>query len=90
MTIPLDNAAKDFQEMLRRKASAKMVLVRAAKERKRKEREKAPPPTVQASVLAKLNEILVLLKQGNSTGPVNFIVTERDGDGKIKSFKVEA
>lgn len=85
--MTLERERKLFAEDLRRKASKKMALVRAAKAQKKS--EKPAPASVKATVLVKLNEILDLLKKGKSGGNVKFIITDRDPDGNIKSFKVE-
>ena len=85
MTIPLDNAAKDFQEKLRRRGSERKALaLKAVKQ----QRGKASTPELLAEMRAQLDEIHALLKQGKS-GPVKFVVTERDSNGEIKSFQVE-
>ena len=83
MKPQLDSARKAFQEDLGLRASRKRI--RALRERQ--------PPEQKAekkSVTDLLSEILEFLKgyQPGGPGPVEFVVTERDADGKIKSFKV--
>lgn len=67
-----------------------MALARAAKQQKPAVKAKPPPPGVKTTVIEKLNEILALLKIGNPTGPLKFIVTERDASGEVKAFRVVA
>jgi len=45
-----------------------------------------------SSVLAELRDVLKEMKANGAdgNGSLNFVVTERDGDGKPKSFKVES
>lgn len=85
----LDRQKKDFQEELKRRAFVKMALVRAAKARKRAEKEKATPQIQKpSSVSAKLDEILALLR-GKSASALKFTITERDPNGEVKSFEVK-
>jgi hypothetical protein len=80
----LDTSRRDFQETLREKASKKRELVKA--------KVKAAPKKVAVSnvdLLAEIREIQALLKKrGAGKGSVEFVVTARDENGKIKSFKV--
>lgn len=79
--MKIEVARKQFQRELVERAVTRSNVKSAE--------EKAQEKTI----LAKLNEILELLKKSSVPmkpgGPVKFIVTERDLNGKIKSFKVE-
>jgi hypothetical protein len=80
----LDTSRRDFQATLREKASKKRDLVKA--------KAKAPKKADKVSnvdLMAEIREIQALLKKrGAAKGSVEFVVTERDENGKIKSFKV--
>ena len=75
----IDNATRDFKERLMQR--------------------RATPVRHKTNSRASLSEILDLLKKiqmmlmnekPGSASAVNFIVTERDEKGKIRSFKVES
>ena len=77
--MTLNSKAKDYQEQLRRTAQDKRKMGQLS------------TPEMLNEMRAQLNEIRALLKQ-HKVGddmPVKFVVTERDANGKITSFKVE-
>lgn len=87
MKPALANARQRFQEELYARASGKRIRALARTNRKPPEQK-----AEQASVVELLKEILEFLKgyKPGASGSVEFTVTERDADGKIKSFKVES
>ena len=89
MKPQLDSARKAFQEDLGQRASRKRIRALAAANREAKAPEEKPE---KASVVGLLKEILEFLKgyKAADSGSVEFVVTERGADGKIKSFKVES
>jgi hypothetical protein len=81
----LDTTRRDFQENLRAKASKKRELVKA----KIKAAPKKVDKVSNVDLMTEMREIKALLqKRGAAKGSVEFVVTERDENGKIKSFKV--
>lgn len=88
----------------RQRQEYQAALKRAAEDKRRREREAidrgfrrldARPGEVSASealreMKAMLAEILEqMAAKGGESGAVKFVVTERDHNGKIKSFKVD-
>jgi len=73
----------DFRAALKGRATKTRVAASAAR----------VPGVVTAlmRVLEEMREIRDLLRQGKvpGSGPATFTITERDGSGKVKSFKVE-
>ena len=78
--------AKGFKDDLKRRSSETAKKALAAKPRPV---VKNPEPSTEVTVLKEILEFLRNYKPGNP-GSANFVVTERDENGKIKSFKVES
>lgn len=85
----------DISEESRRRELRDELRQRAA-EKRAAAMEKLSKPNDLGAVLAALNETLaklseLLAAQNGADKPTrNFIVTERDENGKVKSFKVES
>lgn len=83
---PIDNVRRDFRDGLIKKASKKKRQASVAA--KRKPEKTGHKVIADASVPAKLNEILGILKKKAPDSKVKFSVTERDANGKVKAFEV--
>lgn len=77
--------AKGFKDDLKRRSSETAKKALAAKPRPV---VKNPEPSTEVTVLKEILEFLRGYKPGSASA--NFVVTERDENGKIKSFKVES
>ena len=84
----------EFREKLNLSSEERIARVRASTNNKTKpsvdEQETPPEPGFLGSMNHKLDLILAFLTQKvPAAGPAKFTVTERDENGKIKSFHVE-
>lgn len=75
----IEVARKDFQAKLRKGAKRKTVETPKTKRKQ---------PVSLEDLFDQLVKMQSLIKKG-SGGAVKFVVTERDLNGKVKSFKVE-
>ena len=84
MKLSISRQADEFQRNLRVQASR-------ARAKARPKKKEAAPQAVPQNQLSVLKEILAFLKnyRAGTSAALNFVVTERDAEGKIKSFKAE-
>lgn len=88
MKLSISRAADEFRHNLKTKAEKTRALVK----NKRKPKITIPRPPRAASlsaVVSELQQIRELLSMPRFPGLAEFKITERDGNGKIKTFKVE-
>jgi len=78
-----------FRETLKGRASK--TRAQAAAELKRKPMSLPNMWTTMLSLIAEMNEIRSLVSKSKTaaSGPTRFVIEERDGSGKVKSFRVE-
>lgn len=80
-----NSGVKAFREKLKARAPKKKPVPKAAPAG-----DKVSMPELLTEMYARVAEIHALLKDHPDHAQPEFIVTERDSDGKIKSFKVES
>jgi hypothetical protein len=76
-----DNHISDFKDDIRNRALAKRI-----------KHDQVYDPGLLAEINKQLKEVIALLKglnTGDKSGDVEFVITDRDENDKIKSFKVK-
>mgnify|MGYP001582261271 CR=1 FL=1 len=85
-----EGTASFKQRMLR---SGRETARRALEPKPKPKKKELPPLAAPQNQLSVLSEILAFLKNYQAAHPTagaaSFVVTERDAEGKIKSFKVK-
>ncbi len=79
--------AEQFRKKLKSRSSEKVMLAMAVKSNAATGENQDNSPATEISLLQKILDFLTNYK--SDSGTPNFVVTERDSDGKVKSFKVE-